>query len=325
MCGQVAKDFHKLLRNVDSFSAGQAKITNFEDDLEEFVVEIIPADGVYQHGKFKFQISTKDYPFVAPEVHCQTKIYHPNIDLVDDEEEETDERLGGDVCLNLFDEWNASNDLQDCVQGLLFLMYNPNLEDPLNPMFSPSDYENYNEFVADVRKSLKGEEIDGYKFERNLVCCEDCNHVVTLNMETDDTKEDNNVIEHAVFTLGERQGSILEENFVNKTESEVDALLRMKSQDETASVAENSKVERVVSTVHCDKEQHVNCVDHVKLNEKLKTLRWLCPAMTMEFALTALWGEDLGLFFFRVVEVFVRTKVESSILEITSHRDFMGR
>ena len=127
MCEQVAKDFHKLLRNVDSFSGGQAKITDFEDDLGEFVVEIIPNDGVYQHGKFRFKILPKNYPGMAPEVHCQTKIYHPNIDLVEDEEDETDERLTGDVCLNLFDEWTASNDLQDCVQGLLFLMYNPNL------------------------------------------------------------------------------------------------------------------------------------------------------------------------------------------------------
>ena len=57
--------------------------------------------------------------------------------------------------------------LEDVVQGLLFLLHQPNLEDPLNSMFGVAEDEE--EFVNNVRRSLRGEEVDGMEFERNLV------------------------------------------------------------------------------------------------------------------------------------------------------------
>ena len=57
--------------------------------------------------------------------------------------------------------------LEDVVQGLLFLLHQPNLEDPLNSMFDGTEDEE--EFVNNVRRSLRGEKVDGMEFERNLV------------------------------------------------------------------------------------------------------------------------------------------------------------
>lgn len=157
MCGSLAKDFHKLMKSIASFSNNQAEVCHYEENLEAFQVEIIPNDGVYCGGKFKFQVNLEDYPNAAPSVMCETRIYHPNID-----------HGSGEVCLDLFEEWTATHNLEDCVQGLLFLFYNPNLEDPLSVLFD-CESENYDEFADNVRLSLQGGEVEGFVFERNLV------------------------------------------------------------------------------------------------------------------------------------------------------------
>lgn len=54
----LAKEFHKLMRSIKSFSGGQARVVNFdEENLGEFDVEIAPSDGLYKHGKFIFKVS----------------------------------------------------------------------------------------------------------------------------------------------------------------------------------------------------------------------------------------------------------------------------
>ena len=154
---------------MDSLTNGQAAITVNEENMCEFKLTIIPNDGPYSNGKFEFEITYDDpcdYPCSAPRVVCTTPVYHPNIDTED----------GGDtnVCLSLFDEWESQNTLEDVVQGLLFLFYNPNIEDPLNPLFNGT--EDNDEFEDNVRKSLQGEDIDGTEFERNQVSDD---HVLT--------------------------------------------------------------------------------------------------------------------------------------------------
>ena len=57
-----------------------------------------------------------------PKVQCQTRVYHPNIDL------------DGHVCLNILrdQEWTPAININQVVQGLSFLFYEPNPTDPLN-------------------------------------------------------------------------------------------------------------------------------------------------------------------------------------------------
>lgn len=93
-------------------------------------------------------------------IHCLTEIYHPNIDPT---VYETD---CNNVCVSLLDDWQDNNDLEDCVQALLFLLYNPNTEDPLSPYFSPGITEE--EFEDNVRLSLEGGTVDDFIFETNI-------------------------------------------------------------------------------------------------------------------------------------------------------------
>ena len=159
----LLKHYRDLARSIGSFSNGQAclkELTDGEDlDLETVCVTVSPNDGPYHGGKFDFEFDLSDgYPTSPPAVHCQTQIYHPNIDWCDDQ---------GEVCLNLLDElWTQDMTLEDVVQGILFLLYNPNIEDPLSSMFTGTECEE--EFLENVRMSLRGEEVDGVEFERNL-------------------------------------------------------------------------------------------------------------------------------------------------------------
>ena len=98
-------------------------------------------------------------PGVVPRVLCRTKIYHPNIDTLEDE---------GVICFNLFDDlWTSEKNLEDIVQGLLFLLHNPNLEDPFCCIFSPD--MTIEEFEENVKTSIKGGEVDGYEFRRHEI------------------------------------------------------------------------------------------------------------------------------------------------------------
>lgn len=93
-----------------------------------------------------------------PRFYCKTAIYHPNIDTMQDPD--------GEICLNLFDPdmWTSDSSMQDIVQGLLFLIYNPNLEDPLCGVVSSTDME---EFGRDVEKSIAGGRIGDFQFPVN--------------------------------------------------------------------------------------------------------------------------------------------------------------
>ena len=161
----LLKHYRDLVRNITSFSNGQAylKVEDADDEgsdtIETIRITIAPREGPYHGGKFDFELDLSEgYPNSAPVVRCFTQVYHPNIDWYDSQ---------GDVCLNLLDElWSSEMTLEDVVQGLLFLFYNPNIEDPLSSMFTGGEDEE--EFLENVRRSLRGEEIDGVAFERNL-------------------------------------------------------------------------------------------------------------------------------------------------------------
>ena len=90
-------------------------------------------------------LTPRDYPKKAPNITCLMQIYHPNIDD------------NGIVCLNLFSrEWTETHTLEDCVQGLLFLLYNPNLDDPNNPFFDREYDNNFDDFTENVRLWIEG-------------------------------------------------------------------------------------------------------------------------------------------------------------------------
>lgn len=145
--------FKNLIQHIDKTSDGQAMVSYDDANFCKFDVTITPRDGPYQRGKFLFHFNLhKSYPTSPPRIICGKKVYHPNID---------DE---GEICLSTLSEWSAKhNDLLDCVQGLLFILQNPNLDDPLSPYFAPG--ENVHDFHENIKIAVQGGEVCGTQFD----------------------------------------------------------------------------------------------------------------------------------------------------------------
>ncbi|CAF0760645.1 unnamed protein product [Didymodactylos carnosus] len=178
------KQVYKLTRRIDSISNKQASILmendfeqkeqtsvndslerresqdNDNDKLECFYLEITPNDGPYQNGSWVFRIEITDetdYPVCQPLVSCLTQIYHPNIDT-------TYGNNHNNVCLSTLNDWEPTNTLDDVLQGLLFLFYEPNVDDPLTSNVSQDD----DEFLTNVRVSIEGGIVEDFdEFQQN--------------------------------------------------------------------------------------------------------------------------------------------------------------
>jgi len=99
------------------------------NELHKLEITIVPDEGYWYGGKFKFLIEVPDdYNMVPPKVKCLTRLWHPNIN------EE------GAICLSLLRHssidglgWAPTRTLKDVVWGLNSLFTDLlNFEDPLN-------------------------------------------------------------------------------------------------------------------------------------------------------------------------------------------------
>ena len=93
-------------------------------------------DSIWIGGKYDFTVRVPpEYPHKAPVVHCDTPVYHPNID--------TD----GNVCLNILRaDWKPVLDIGNVIMGLIFLFLEPNPNDPLNHEAAAEFRENPSRF-----------------------------------------------------------------------------------------------------------------------------------------------------------------------------------
>ena len=116
---------------------------------------------------------------------CITDIYHPNIDTSD-----MFSTSDPNVCLNLLDsrKWSRKFGLEAAVLGLVFLLHNPNLSDPLF-----SDIERDKEtFEKNVKKYMRGEDVDGRSFAADFL--NDLQAQNTKNESTDKIVEPSNSV-----------------------------------------------------------------------------------------------------------------------------------
>lgn len=99
-----------------------------------------------------------------PTVHCETDIYHPNIDTTDSRYHIDD----SNVCLDILDRgtWSPNMGLEDVIIGLIFLMHNPNVADPLFDEFHDFFYEDFEE---NVKRYMRGEDVDGREFSADFL------------------------------------------------------------------------------------------------------------------------------------------------------------
>ena len=81
--------------------------------------------------------------------------WHPNIDME------------GNVCLNILRaEWTPVLDIHAVINGLCFLFYEPNPNDPLNQDAAKQLREDPAGFDRDVAASLRGGSVKGHRFEK---------------------------------------------------------------------------------------------------------------------------------------------------------------
>jgi ubiquitin-conjugating enzyme E2 M len=126
------------------------------NDIMNFTLAITPTDGLYEKATFNFTINIPNtYPYDPPKVHCDTLVYHPNIDLE------------GHVCLNILrQDWMPVLSLGSVIFGLMTLFLEPNPDDPLNKEAATLMIENRKAFVQNVNQSLRGGYIAGRTFPK---------------------------------------------------------------------------------------------------------------------------------------------------------------
>ena len=131
-----------------------------ESNIMKFQVHVNLAkeECLWKGGKYTFTVTVPhNYPHEAPKCHCDTQIYHPNIDLQ------------GNVCLNILRaDWKPVLGVNAVILGLIFLFIEPNPNDPLNKEAAELQRNNQAMFQEKVRKSLRGGFIDGVSFPKMI-------------------------------------------------------------------------------------------------------------------------------------------------------------
>ena len=119
------KEVHHLNARITLLSEAQIPKLKLTDKLNvRFTVH--PNGGLWKSKRITFELNVaRNYPNEACEITCLTRIAHPNI-----------YNHGGAVCLGTLEEdWNPSMRIEDYIMGVLFLLHNPNFEDPLSDAF----------------------------------------------------------------------------------------------------------------------------------------------------------------------------------------------
>ena len=128
------------------------------NDLTRFQVTVKPDTGLWLGATYTFTFAIPDhYPHSPPKVTCQTKIYHPNINLE------------GNVCLNILrEDWKPVLDINAVIYGLIYLFYEPNPDDPLNHEAAELFRKDVTQFQKLVARTLRGGYVEGVMFPKLL-------------------------------------------------------------------------------------------------------------------------------------------------------------
>ncbi|KAB2618004.1 NEDD8-conjugating enzyme Ubc12 [Pyrus ussuriensis x Pyrus communis] len=132
---------------VKKLSAGELRLHRDMSELNlAKTCSISFPNGKDQGGTFSFTFQVAPiYPHEALKVKCQTKMYHPNIDLE------------GNVCLNILrEDWKPVLNINTVIYGLYHLFTEPNYEDPLNHDAAAVLRDNPKMFESNVRRAMAG-------------------------------------------------------------------------------------------------------------------------------------------------------------------------
>jgi len=148
---RIQKDITEL----DGGTVAQVVFPN-PNELTSFNVVVAPDSGLWVGAKYEFSFSIPAlYPHEPPKVLCNTKIYHPNINLQ------------GNVCLNILrEDWKPVLDINAVIYGLIYLFYEPNPDDPLNREAADLYRSDKAQFGRIVRRTLTGQSHAGESFPK---------------------------------------------------------------------------------------------------------------------------------------------------------------
>jgi len=148
----------RIQKDIAELDGGNVATIDFPNpnDLTKFGVTVKPDTGYWAHATYQFEFEIPgEYPHKPPRVKCNTRIYHPNIDLK------------GNVCLNILrEEWKPVLDINAVIYGLIYLFYEPNPDDPLNHEAAELLRRDKSQFKRLVSRTLRGGILDGEQFER---------------------------------------------------------------------------------------------------------------------------------------------------------------
>jgi len=148
----------RIQKDIAELDGGKVANIDFPNpnDLTVIEVSVTPDSGFWKNATYRFKFEIPDhYPHTPPKVHCETKIYHPNINLE------------GKVCLNILrEDWKPVLDINAVIYGLIFLFYEPNPDDPLNHEAAELFRKDIKHFERLVQRTLKGGVMDGVHFDR---------------------------------------------------------------------------------------------------------------------------------------------------------------
>ncbi|CAB1096122.1 unnamed protein product [Ectocarpus sp. CCAP 1310/34] len=145
----------KDIADLDGGSVAEITFPN-PNNLTSFKVKVQPDSGFWKGASYHFTFTIPAlYPHDPPKVLCETKIYHPNINLQ------------GNVCLNILrEDWKPVLDINAVIYGLIYLFYEPNPEDPLNHEAAELYRDNISQFERTVKRTLAGCVMHGETFQR---------------------------------------------------------------------------------------------------------------------------------------------------------------
>jgi len=128
---------------------------NGEGDVRDLRVILKPNFGPFQGARIPFRFKLPaNYPLSAPTVRCEAKLYHPNVSLT------------GSVCFSMFsNDFDSRYRLEHYINGLLWLLNNPNPDSALNAKAIVRDSK---VFYSEVRHSLMGNTIKGTSYAKLL-------------------------------------------------------------------------------------------------------------------------------------------------------------
>lgn len=116
-----------------------------------------PPDTPYEGGKFVVEVNLPpEYPFKAPSMRFETKIYHPNISSVT-----------GAICLDILkDEWLPVMTLQSSLISLQALLQSPEPNDPQDAVVANkylNDFEGFQKIAKEWTETYATGEEDEYE------------------------------------------------------------------------------------------------------------------------------------------------------------------